>query len=34
MKINLVESADGEQSDYESDYEELSTLEDVDKPSR
>ena len=34
MKITIVEPADGEQSDYESDYEELSSLEDAEKPSR
>ena len=34
MKVKLVEAADGEQSDYESDYEDMSSLEDPMAPSR
>ena len=34
MKVKLVEAADGDQSDYESDYEDMSSLEDPTAPSR
>ena len=34
MKVKLVEAADGDQSDYESDYEDMSSLEDPTASSR
>ena len=34
MKVKLVEAAYGDQSDYESDYEDMSSLEDPTAPSR